>query len=77
MDWLVSSRIEHVKSAGSSSGEGAARNSQHRAAGMGMPAQGSMQLSAPEVGALRTIATELAACRALLDAAARGESRTR
>jgi DNA-binding transcriptional MerR regulator len=68
--------VEHVKSAGGSSVEGASRHSQHRAGGVGTPA-GSMQLTAPEVGALHTIAAELAACQALLEAATRGESRTR
>jgi len=39
--------------------------------------EGCVQLSVPEVEALRSIMAELAACQALLDAAARGESRVR
>jgi len=72
--------IEHVKSvggSGSSPDSGVRHNRPYRPVPASALEGGSMRLSAPEVEALRSIATELAACQALLDAAARGESRTR
>jgi DNA-binding transcriptional MerR regulator len=63
--------IEHVKLAGDSAATGAAR--QDRARRPSQPTAASKSaprlLSAIEVAALRTIATELDACRALLAAA--------
>ena len=70
--------IEHVKSVGGGSPDSGVRhNPPHRPVLVGTREDGSMQLNAPEVEALRSIATELAACQALLDAAARGERRSR
>jgi DNA-binding transcriptional MerR regulator len=65
--------VEHVKLAGASCATGAVR--QDRAARPSPPsvAKGAaVLLSAPEVGALRSIAAELDACQAILAAAGSG-----
>jgi DNA-binding transcriptional MerR regulator len=69
--------VEHVKLAGNGSPGGGVRSNQRRPAFLGVVGEGCVQLSVPEVEALRSIMAELAACRALLEAATRGESRVR